>query len=633
MHAASPSRKAIPERRFRAHWAGLAACFVLLTGCPRRFDSRADPIPASTDPAVEHEYREARARLEAGDLADAAERYAAFVAHHPDDALARSAKLGEARARLSMNQAPQAKILLEPLVNGAPATASADPLVARARYLLGAALVRGGDPQRGRELLRAFRGVPMTSDDEVELHALFAAAALALGDSVEALVELERFYEGARPAERLYITTQAAQAAQALSATDVETLWRGDRKAMLTAFVGMRAADARRQMGDTNGAQRIEEEANAAREKLGLVDKKGGGVSAPRSLQQTVGCVLPLSGKLKSLGERALRGALLGAELVGAGGQGALALEVRDTGSDPARARAEVEALAQAGVLAIVGPPDRAESIEVAAAMAASRVPTLAIGSDDGRGAPSWFRLARPRTDAARAAAKILAAEKVTRVAILGPDGTAGKELARVFAEEARARKLTIVAEVRFPEAATTFVREVKQLADARPQAIFLPTTAAQLDLIAPQLATAGVAAMANLKSSGREARLIATADGLSARSLVRSGKYLQGAIVLPPFWADAADPRAQAFLERYHEAYNEEPSLLDALGFDAVRSVRLVVSLRGEPRGWDEVSAGLREIDAGGLTGTLGFSTDGNRTGEPAAWIVDGNTLRPRGK
>jgi ABC-type branched-subunit amino acid transport system substrate-binding protein len=325
--------------------------------------------------------------------------------------------------------------------------------------------------------------------------------------------------------------------------------------------------------------------------------------------------------------------ALLGAELLGAGGQGALTLEVRDSASDPARARNELEALAHDGVLAVVGPPDRAESIEVAAGAATVRIPTFAIGADDGRGGPSWFRIARPRVDAARAAAKLLAADRVTRVAILGPDGAAGKELARVFAEEARTRNLQIVAEVRFPEAATTFVREVKQIEASHPQAIFLPATAAQLDLVAPQLATAGLVAMANLKSSGHEARLVATADGLSARTLVRTGKYLQGAVVLPPFWADPGDPRAQAFLERYHEAYGEEPSVLDALAYDAVRSVRLVVSSRGEQRDWGELADGLRQLDAGGLTGRLTFSSDGNRTGEPDAWIVDGNGLRPRGK
>jgi outer membrane protein assembly factor BamD (BamD/ComL family) len=77
----------------------LLASVALLGGCPRRFDSRADPIPSTTDPVVEREYREARARLEAGDAADAAAKYAAFASAHPEDLLARSAKIGEARAR------------------------------------------------------------------------------------------------------------------------------------------------------------------------------------------------------------------------------------------------------------------------------------------------------------------------------------------------------------------------------------------------------------------------------------------------------------------------------------------------------------------------------------------------------
>jgi branched-chain amino acid transport system substrate-binding protein len=219
------------------------------------------------------------------------------------------------------------------------------------------------------------------------------------------------------------------------------------------------------------------------------------------------------------------------------------------------------------------------------------------------------------------------------RVAVFGPDGASGRELARAFVEAARGRGLNIVAELRFAESATSFVREVKQLEQARPQVIFLPATAAQLDLLAPQLASSGLVAMANLKPSGHEARLFATADGLSPRNLVRSGKYLQGATLLPPYWADPADPRAAAFIDRYRDAYGEEPSVLDALAFDAVRAVRLEVSQSGEPGSWPELVAGLRRLDTAGLTGALGFGPDGARVGDAAAWVVDGTALRPVGR
>ncbi len=628
MHPDPPQRKGTLPFVARIG-LGLSLTSVL-AGCPHRFDSRADPIPTSTDPTTEREYRDARARLDAGDAAGAATLYAQFAARHPDDPLTRSAVIGEARARLLLGDNEQAKTLLLPIARAdEPLDPKADPVRGRARFLLGAALVRSGEYARGRALLTSFSDVPATSEDEIELHALFASAALGLTEWSNALLELGRFWDAARPAERRYILGRAREAADKLAPEDAEQLWRGDHSALLTAFVGPRIAEQRRRIADTATAARIEADIVSAQNKLGIGVTRASGGGA---LKNAVGCVLPLSGKARSLGDRALRGVLLGAELLGGGGQGSVAIEVRDSGSDPQRAREAVEELAQLGVMAIIGPPDRAEAGEVVAAATRYGLPLFALGPDEGRTSGALFHVARPRSDSARTAARLVAEDGLRRVAVLAPDGASGRELARVFIEAARSRGLEIVADIRFGESATTFVKEVKQVEVARPQAVFLPATAPQLDLVVPQLASSGMLAMTNLHPSGHEAKLYATADGLSGKSLVRSGKYLQGATVLPPFWIDPADPRGQAFLDRYHEAYGDEPSVLDALAYDAVRSLRLVISQRGEPHAWSDVGTGLRELDAGGLTGPLGYTGNGDRSGEAGAWVVEGSTLRPRG-
>jgi ABC-type branched-subunit amino acid transport system substrate-binding protein len=606
------------------------AVVSVLTGCLHRFDSRADPIPSATDPNVEREYRDARARYDAGDAAGAAERYATFVANHPNDALVRSAKIGEARSRMALGQLDKAKEVLSPVARtDETLDLRAEPVVARARFLLGQVLVRAGAYEQGRALLRGFKDLGVTSEDQAELYANFAAAAIGLGEPAEALVELDHFYGAARPAERAYILSKAAEAAAKLPAPELDRLWAGPRDVVLTAFVGGRLAEEHRRAGDTAGADSLSNEASSARRKLGLETR---GAAASRRLTAAIGCVLPLSGKLKSLGDRALRGILLGAELVGAaGGQGELAVEVRDTASDPQRVRAAVDELAQAGVLAVVGPPDRASAVEAASAAAALGLPLFSLGPDEGRASSTIFHLARPRVEAARAVARLMADAHLQRVAVLGPDGASGRELARAFDDEARARGLHIVAELHFADNATSFAREVRQIDGARPQALFVPATAAQLDLIAPQLAASGLSAMANVKTTGHEVRLYATADGLGARNLSRSGKYMQGATVLPPYWAEPADPRAAAFLDRYHEAYGEEPSVLDALAFDAVRAVRVVYSQTGLPGAWSDVANALHTLDAGGLTGPLGFGPEGQRAGQAQAWVVEGESLKPR--
>ena len=78
----------------------IATVVALSAGCPTRFDPRAETLKSSPDAEADHAYREARARLDVGDLKEAEARFATFLEKWPNDPLAPSAKLGEARAAL-----------------------------------------------------------------------------------------------------------------------------------------------------------------------------------------------------------------------------------------------------------------------------------------------------------------------------------------------------------------------------------------------------------------------------------------------------------------------------------------------------------------------------------------------------
>src|SRR5262249_41922079 len=141
----------------------------------------------------------------------------------------------------------------------------------------------------------------------------------------------------------------------------------------------------RRAAGDEAMAKNVLDESRGARERAGLEEAKP--ARGEQGMQRVVGALLPLSGKDRAIGERALRGALLAADLVQGGLPGGVPVEikVRDTGSDPARAQAAVEELAGESVVAILGPPGRVEAQMAVPKAETLGVPFLELSPDDAR--------------------------------------------------------------------------------------------------------------------------------------------------------------------------------------------------------------------------------------------------------
>jgi ABC-type branched-subunit amino acid transport system substrate-binding protein len=117
-------------------------------------------------------------------------------------------------------------------------------------------------------------------------------------------------------------------------------------------------------------------------------------------------------------------------------------------------------------------------------------------------------------------------------------------------------------------------------------------------------------------------AQLYATADGLNDRFVQSTAKYLDGAILAPVFFPDTGDPRAAEFLSRYHAAYAEDPSSLDALAYDAVRAARIAIEHADGSTA--ALANALSHLGENGLTGEIAFSAGGDRAGAPPLYTVD---------
>jgi ABC-type branched-subunit amino acid transport system substrate-binding protein len=213
-------------------------------------------------------------------------------------------------------------------------------------------------------------------------------------------------------------------------------------------------------------AKVVLDQSRGARERAGLEEAKG---TMARETERAIGLVLPLSGKGRALGERALRGALLAADLAGGALPSGLPIElrVRDSGSDPTRAQGAVDELLEERVAAVLGSPDRAESGQAAARAEALAVPYLALAPDDVRRGELVFKMVRARAQAARVLVARAQKGGARRLAVLAPDSAFGRSFAQAIVDAARAANAKVVADLRFPEAATTFVDQAKRISSA----------------------------------------------------------------------------------------------------------------------------------------------------------------------
>jgi ABC-type branched-subunit amino acid transport system substrate-binding protein len=119
---------------------------------------------------------------------------------------------------------------------------------------------------------------------------------------------------------------------------------------------------------------------------------------------------------------------------------------------------------------------------------------------------------------------------------------------------------------------------------------------------------------------------LLSTAVGLSKRLIRNAGRYVQGALLSPGFYAAGDDARSIRFVNRFRQLYNQDPSATDAYGFDGVRLLRATVERGARTRA--AVLKLLASESFDGVTGTLKFGPDHGRIDAPLVYTVEGDEI-----
>jgi branched-chain amino acid transport system substrate-binding protein len=615
------------------------------SGCPSRTRRVIAPrppeetLPQTGDAAARARFQDARARFarDAETSPAMAAEFASIAREYPEDPIAPYAQLYAGIAAIQGSAFEQAEKNLAALID----EPTAEPEIKlRGRLFLGITKNYQGKHAEALDYLEGARDAVHGDDERGEWLAAMAESLAAGKEPMQAARYYDDWYALARPGEQAFIVSRLDELAAAASTSDARAAYEAlERKSgPAAAILGARVAADWAAAGEAERARRIRNDIERARRAIGLAPSVEAGRGDAGSVSR-LGVVLPLSGRRGRAGDLALRGLSLAAgTFPGIAGVRAFDVSVHDTASETAGARTAMDTLAGEGVIAVVGPID-GDSVDAAMPRAhALGLPLLSLDPRGGdragsQGSPYVFHVMQSAEDRARALARHAVSAGVRNVAILGPKSGYGRAVSDAFAAEIERRGGRITSRVTYAPDATSFTAPIKQLTGSF-EAVFVPEQASRLELIAPALAAADLVALpvrARAPRTGKKILLLSTAEFVDPGYLKNAGRYSDGAVLAPGFYADRDDPSIGDFVSRYEQAFGTVPTPLDAYAYDAARLVSEAVAAGARTRA--DLGETMAAAKVKGLTGTITFDGEHRRRDDGLLFEVvrSGDTLAIR--
>lgn len=554
----------------------------------------------------------------AGRQEDALSQLRGFVIRHPDSPLIAHAYLHLARILYDKKQPRDALLYINRL-------AAADRVTHQARVIEGSALIASDQAERGIALLQELETADLSTTDQQLRYNALAEGHLRLGRHLTALFFLHRSQPDSRHPDSIAVSRQARQLMRDYL-SDAELA----EAAFMLAGTAI-GADAQLQQalraqarGDDGQALRQVEKVVQSQivfpyyqQALELYQQLNGGAWPQRS----IGVVLPLSGRFGPFGNLVRRGLDLAVEQWAVNRPG-LQLLYRDSQSDTELTRQAVIELAQQGVLAIIGPLTGSAAMAAGEEAQRRRVPLLSLSQRDGvpeMGEMVFRHALTNRMQVEALVAYAMDHRQMSTFATLAPANKQGKEMADLFAQAVIARGGALLGAEEYAETATDFRRQIMRLRGRNPdgpeerggvreeapppfQALFIPDFADRVGLLLPQLPYYGL----------QDVQLLGINGWNSPELLKLAGRQAEGAVFVDGFFKHSHFPFVREFVESYHEKYGEEPSILEAQGYDAAG---ILLDVLDNPRvqNREELRQGLQQLrNYPGVTGATSFTTGG---------------------
>ena len=160
---------------------------------------------------------------------------------------------------------------------------------------------------------------------------------------------------------------------------------------------------------------------------------------------------------------------------------------------------------------------------------------------------------------------------------------------------------------------ATDFSTQVNALASSGVKVVFIPIYAEEASTFLTQA-----------KGKFADDVYFFGADGLDGilGKVSQDVTIADNVLMMTPFAADSADPKVQAFVKAYQDAYNATPDQFAADAYDAVYAVKAAVEAANGSTSGADLAAVMPTITVEGVTGTMTWSADGN-TNKAASAIL----------
>ena len=580
-------------------------------------------IATDQQAAANNDFERGRALFLAGDLQHSLAVLRAFVQGSPEHPQIPSAYTLIGRIFIRQQRYHEALLYLQRLPEFLQGT--------EAQLLAGYCLVKTGDFNRGRQKLLPLLGLPVGQQDHERMLSALAEATEQVGEPLQALVFYQQLVpfssDLARLLNKVHLLLQSSLKEGELE--EAAFMWQGT---MIGQDARLQLARLALGQGQQPRARQLLQMVLASpvtfpywQEAEMLLERASVDSWFNRD---SIGVLLPLSGRFASYGELVKRGLELALK---EHNQTRLPVRLfyRDTADETIAASLLVSSLADdEKVMAIIGPLLGNGAEDAAQRAQLEMVPLLTLSQREGLPQVGNFVFRDSLTPQLQIKTLVRYAldKGCLTFSVLRPENRLGEQMTDLFVAEVRRLGGEIVDIVKYPENATDFRGQIRQLlwegpepaevpavAGAKPvpeleyplapfHALFIPDYAERIGMLAPQLMFYGIKDVDLLGINGWNAPELAS----------RAGRFLERAAFVDSFFRDSKNPEVRRFVEIYRQAYKDEPSVLEAQAFDAAN---LVFQVMDDPtvHNRDDFRQKLNQLrNFRGVTGTTGFDQYG---------------------
>ncbi len=347
--------------------------------------------------------------------------------------------------------------------------------------------------------------------------------------------------------------------------------------------------------------------------------------------EDTIGCLLPLSGPYATFGTRALEGVELALHQFTADSRRPpVRIIVKDTGGDVDQAEEAFSMLADAGVTSIIGPMVTAEGIAPKAQ--ALGIPLVSLTQKETITKNGDYVFRNFITPANQTKALVTYCVKklgIKRFAILYPSDKYGITFMHQFWDQVLAHGGEVAHIEAYDIEQTDFAvaikkltsnssgsKSTKDLSTQNFEAIFIPDGVERTGLLAPQLTYHDI----------EKVYLLGTNLWFSKQLVDMARQFVQGCIFPVGFYPDAASWRVTGFVEEFSSVFGKKPGFIEAVAYDtAMMLFDVIAREKGVTR--DHMRDQLLKMNNfPGVTGNTSFTPDGDVEKQMLLLTIKGN-------